>query len=114
DVLRAIVDWSNDGHKVLLPPSAVERLADEFCASSLVAEVSGPGVIRRRDGSAVHDGQDEPMFATVELLTTRAEISAHVYAGHASGAAVVAEEALQVGQAATPQLSSEQAALVRA
>ncbi len=114
DVLSAIVDWSIDGHKVLLPPSAVERLADEFCASSLVAEVPGAGVIRRRDGSAVHDGQDEPMFATVELIRTRAEISAHVYAGHASGAAAVTDEALQVGQAATPQLSSEQAALVRA
>ena len=50
-----------------------------FCASDLVVQLdpaATTGVIRRRDGTTVSDGQHEPLYTTVELLEVEAEIVA--------------------------------------
>ena len=122
DVFKAIADWSiadvdADGHpirrKVLVPPVEIQRLTAEFCATTLVAELGNTaGVIRRRDGASVADGQPEPAFTTIELLTTQQHIRDLVAAGVATGAGTVTDEHLAVALACDVRLSVEQRELV--
>jgi hypothetical protein len=101
DVMRAVADWSIVNHdgdrvKVLVPPREVERLTARFCATGLVAEIDTSGVIRRRDGAVVRDGQDEPTFTTIELLDVEAQIVSVVGGGIAAGDGIV-DEASTIG-----------------
>lgn len=120
DVLKAIADWAittDEGtRKVLLPPAEIERLADAFCASALVVQLdpaATAGVIRRRDGATVSDGQHEPVYATIELLEVEAEIVARYRNGHHTAAGQVATFDVGAVADAGIVLSDEQHDLVR-
>ncbi len=99
DVITAVANWAIDdgGHrrKVLLPPVEIERLTDDFLATAHVAEVATDGFFRRRDGSALHDGQDEAVFTTTELLQVQAEIQTRYNNGLLLNQGVVSPEHLQ-------------------
>jgi len=123
DVLKAIADWAiTDGHgrtcKVLLPPQEIERLADVFCGSAQVVQldpVAVAGVIRRRDGTTVSDGQRDPVYTTMELLEVESEIIACYRNGRHAAAGCVTCDHLGDGEGTTDaiHLSDEQRALVR-
>ena len=66
---RSILDSNGVAGKVLVPPREVERLTARFCATGLVVEVGvALGTMRRRNRTAISDGQAAPTFTTVELL----------------------------------------------
>jgi len=118
DVMRAIADWSivnDDGDrvKVLVPPVEVERLTARFCATDLVAEIDTSGVIHRRDGTVVNDGQSEPTFTTIELLDVEAQIGSVVGAGIGAGEGIVQSAIVESAIGSADVLSDEQADLVR-
>jgi conjugative relaxase-like TrwC/TraI family protein len=122
DVVAAIADWSlrdkaGRAGKVLLPPAEIERVADRFCASNLVVEldpVTVGGVIRRRDGTVVADGQHEPTYATVELLHVEDEILRRWQSADRGGA-IVPEPLLAAALTSDEvTLNDEQQALVHA
>ena len=118
EVMRAIADWSiTDGRgarsKVLVPPGEVERLAARFLSTSLVAEIDDAGVIRRRDGAVVSDGQNEPKFTTIELLDVQSRIVSIFGDGINSGSALVPESVVTDTIHEADVLSVEQADLVR-
>jgi conjugative relaxase-like TrwC/TraI family protein len=119
DVMRAIADWSivdenGDGIKVLVPPAEVERLAARFCGTDRVVEMgTASSVIRRRDGAVVSDGQDEPVFTTMELLGVEEDIVSAVEAGLAEGLGTVDPELVEDAIGSAEMLSLEQADLVR-
>lgn len=121
DVFKAIADWSLPGtdddpacRKVIVPPAEIERLTAEFCATTLVAEIdrAGGGVIRRRDGSVVADGQNEPAFTTIELLDVQQDLLDVIDAGINTNAGTVTAEHLDAALASDPRLSGEQRSLV--
>ncbi len=118
DVMRAIVDWSmvtesGERVKVLVPPTEVERLTARFCACDLVAELANAsGVIRRRDGTVVDDGQTEPTFTTLELLDVQQRLNSMVAVGIGAGVAVVGPEVTGAVVETRSGLSGEQADLV--
>ena len=72
------------------------------------------GVIRRRDGTTVSDGQHEPVYATVELLEVEAEIVARYRNGRHAATGQVADGDVDATVLAGGELSDEQHALVRA
>ncbi|WP_395153382.1 MobF family relaxase, partial [Ilumatobacter sp.] len=118
DVMRSVADWSivnDDGHsvKVLVPPAEVERLTARFCATDLVAEIDTSGVIRRRDGKVVNDGQDEATFTTIELLDVEAQIVSGVAAGIDAAKGIVESAIIERAIGSADVLSAEQADLVR-
>ena len=122
DVIAAIVDWSvvdlnGQTRKVLLPVAEIETLADRFLACDHVIALDpalGRGVIRRRDGQVVDDGQAERRYATVELLTVQQHLLSAWGRGRAAGRGVVDEATLTAVLAEHPTLSDEQRQLVRA
>jgi len=118
DVMRAIADWSiindhGDRVKVLVPPGEVERLTARFCATDLVAEIDTSGVIRRRDGTIVRDGQNEPTFTTIELLDIETQIVSAVGTGIDAGRGTVDPAIVEAAIQSADVLSVEQADLVR-
>ncbi|MGH9137047.1 MAG: MobF family relaxase [Acidimicrobiales bacterium] len=123
DVVRAIADWSlpptaegKARRKVLLPPDEIVRLADVFCASDLVVPIDPTcrgSVIRRRDCVVIDDGQHELHYITAELLDAQVFALDAWTRGRNSGVAVVDDHHLALAVAAEPQLSDEQAQLVR-
>ena len=118
DVMRAVADWSivndkGDRVKVLVPPGEVERLTARFCATDLVAEIDSSGVIQRRDGKVVSDGQSEPTFTTIELLDVEARIVSAIGAGVGAGDGIVALSVVESMIGSADVLSDDQADLVR-
>ncbi len=118
DVMRAVADWSivndnGDRVKVLVPPGEVERLTARFCATDLVAHIDTPGVIRRRDGTIVRDGQDEPTFTTIELLDVETRIVSAVGAGISAGHGTVNLTIVEAAIGSADVIGVEQADLVR-
>lgn len=119
DVMRAIADWSivsdnGDRVKVLVPPTEVERLSAQFCATDRVVQMdTATSVIRRRDGAVVSDGQDEPVFTTVELLGVEEGIVSAVKAGIGVGLGTADPEVVEDAIGSADRLSVEQADLVR-
>ena len=119
DVMRAIADWSIvDDHgarrKVLAPPAEVERLTARFCSTDRVVEMdTASSVFRRRDGAFISDGQDEPVFTTVELLGVEEGIVSAVEAGIGAGLGSVDPALVEDAIGSADLLGVEQADLVR-
>lgn len=120
DVLRAVADWSlpdlsGGERKVLLPPTEIEALAGRFLASEHVVVLDaalGGGVIRRRDGTVIDDGQGQRCYSTVEMLRTQQRLLEGWRRGRNVGRGVV-DAATVDAVLAGADLSDEQQNLVR-
>jgi conjugative relaxase-like TrwC/TraI family protein len=105
DVIRAVADWATgpDGNrrKVILPPDEIERTADRYLTSSHVLQL--------------HPAQPipEPIYTTRNLYEVQAGIISRYNTGRTARQAVVPNTVLNRVLDAHPNLTDEQATLVR-
>ena len=106
DVVRAVADWATgpDGNrrKVILPPDEIERTADRYLVSSHVLQL--------------HPAQPppEPIYTTRNLYELQADIISRYNTGRTELHATVPDMVLNRVLDTHPNLTDEQANLVRA
>jgi Ti-type conjugative transfer relaxase TraA len=116
DVVQAWCERLAQGADV----DVVERLVDKLLAGDRVValaqdvrELTHSDVVRRSDGRIVPATADERRYSTPELLALEQGIIDRALAGRAAGAGVVSGEAVDAALAGRPELSVEQAEMVR-
>lgn len=116
DVVQAWCERLAQGADV----TVVEELADELLAGERVValaqdvrELTHSDVVRRGDGRIVPATAEERRYSTPELLALEQRIIDATLAGRATGTGVAASDAVDAALAGRPELSDEQADMVR-
>ena len=116
DVVQAWCEQLPQGAEVPLVEDLAERLATSTKVVALATDIRGlarADVIRRADGRLVPATADERLFSTPELLALERRILDHADRTGLAACGTVAPENLERLLTSRPELSGEQAAMVR-